>query len=151
MPAKYSQDIRDSFVEKVVSGAAQTTAYMEATGSTDKAASVNAVRWMRLPEIQEAILKKTQAGLLRAGRLSVIKLVEGLEAIKPEEMDNASIKLIEMGMKVSGFLERRIELNVTETSHVDPAIKAALVTIGKQAMADVHDTFISDDGSYEIK
>lgn len=146
----HTDETKKEFSEKVANGMPQGQAYQEVTGVAEASASVSASRWMRMPDIQEYIQRESQKNLLKAGTLAIDKLTAGLEAIETTKITPTGVKLITLGLQMSGVLDRRIELKLPDSPDLDPEVLAALKVLGNQAMTSVQDLQLNADGVYEI-
>lgn len=134
----------------VANGMPQGQAYAKATGADADSAAVGAVRWMRMPEIQEFIQRESQANLLKAGRVAIDRLTVGLEAIDGTKITPTGVKLITLGLQMSGVLDRRVELKLNDNPDLDPEVLAALKVLGNQAMMSIQDMRPDADGVYAV-
>jgi len=156
-PQKYGKEERQMFVDLVVSGTPQGKAYQQATGATPESASVGATRWMALPDIQKEIQGKSTQKLVKAGKLAVDKLVMGLESITLEDsknLTNPQVKLIEIGLKMSGVLERAIDLPIADGRELDNAVLDGLRVLGARVSKETlqpQETVQNEDGVYVPK
>lgn len=156
-PQKYGKEQRQMFVDLVVSGTPQGKAYEQATGATPESSSVGACRWMALPDIQKEIQGKSTQKLIKAGKLAVDKLVMGLESITLEDSKNLSnpqVKLIEIGLKMSGVLERTIDLPAQDELYLDSLALQGLRVLGAQVGRETlkpQETVRNDEGVYVPK
>ena len=150
MAKPHGPDVQLEFGKKIINGTKPSQAYEEVTGTTGHSAVVGAGKWLKLPEIQKIILQNTQERLLKAGELSVKRLEQGLRAINPKKMTGTSINLIKLGMQMSGLLDKKIDVNVTETQTLDPKVLAALEHLGQTMITDAQELKEQDDGSFAV-
>lgn len=146
----HSDETKKDFGEKVANGMPQGQAYQEVTGVDGASASVGAVRWMRMPQIQEYIQRESQKNLLKAGTVAIDKLRAGLEAIDAKKITPTGVKLITLGLQMGGVLDRRIEVKLNDNPDLDPEVLAALKVLGNQAMLSAQDMRLGPDGVYEL-
>ena len=148
---KKTPEERKDFAKRICNGERPGKAYREATGATGTSADVQAHRWMKLPEIQKLILQETQKGLVDIGILSVKRLKQGLKHIDPKKMTGTHVKMIQLGMQMSGLLDKKIDLNVTETHKLAPEVLAALEGIGRNLLEGGQTLEQEPDRTYAVK
>lgn len=148
--ATKSTPARSAFTDNIVNGMNPTKSYEAATGVSSRTASVQGHRWMKMPEIQKQIQMKSQRMLLKAGTLAVYKLLAGLTRINPEKMTATDVKLIGMGLTMSGVLDKKVEISVTDQQTLDPEVEAALKVLGQQAITAVQELEKDVDGTYKV-